>query len=57
MENPFKDPGFSDIYDELQRTGVLSDEFKNRIVRYMLTGVAHAYNRGYDKGKEDGKKD
>lgn len=55
MDNPFKDPGFSDIYDELQRTGVLSKDFKDRIIRYMLTGVAHAYNRGYEKGKEDGK--
>lgn len=56
MDNPFKDPGFSDIYDELQRTGVLSQEFKNRVISLMLTGINHCYQRGYKQGKEDAKR-
>lgn len=46
MDLKFPDPCGQAIYDELNRTGVLSADFKQRLISLVMGLTSEAYERG-----------
>lgn len=41
------------LVDELENTGVLSDQFKQRLIGLLLTSLRDAYEEGYKNALRD----
>lgn len=48
----FHDPAMQEIHEELQRTALLSERFKDWIYVRLMAGVEQAYDRGFTKGTQ-----
>lgn len=52
MNLRFPDTSAQEIYDELHRTGVLSEEFRSRLITLLMHAMSQAYERGEQKQKK-----
>ena len=46
----FPDDSAQVMYDELKRTGVLSEDFKSRLITLLMSAMSQAYARGVLEG-------
>jgi flagellar biosynthesis/type III secretory pathway protein FliH len=49
-----KENYFQKMSDELDKTAVISDSFKNKLLTLMSVGLEDAFQRGHDKGFQEG---